>query len=122
MRVPSGDHQYSMIGRGFSSVTGFADASASTGATQTFSTPSRGAIHASDLPSGESFGASRLGLPKISLRGMRSDDCATAVEAIGVVATRVTAATAYRALFTSISSLRMKCPGAARALARPVAS
>ena len=42
------------------------------GATQTFSTPSRGAIQASWLPSGEICGLTRSGLPKSTSRGMSS--------------------------------------------------
>ena len=42
------------------------------GATHTFSTPSSGAIHASRVPSGEIRGLVRSGLPKRTLRGMRS--------------------------------------------------
>src|ERR1700722_10174097 len=42
------------------------------GAIHTFSTPSLGAIHASDPPSGEIRGWIRSGLPKSTLRGMRA--------------------------------------------------
>jgi alanine racemase len=42
------------------------------GATQTFSTPSLGAIHTSWVPSGDIRGLIRSGLPKITCRGMSS--------------------------------------------------
>ena len=42
------------------------------GATQTFSTPSLGAIQASRVPSGDSRGRVRSGLPNRTVRGMRS--------------------------------------------------
>src|SRR6202042_2829980 len=46
--------------------------SARSGADQTFSTPACGAIQGSRLPSGESRGDVRSGLPNRTLRGMRS--------------------------------------------------
>ncbi len=42
------------------------------GATQTFSTPSRGAIQASRVASGEICGLTRSGLPNSTSRGMRT--------------------------------------------------
>src|SRR5579862_5914082 len=80
--LPSLAQVYARMPRSRSSVT-TAAASQSTpepsgasaariGATQTLSTPSRGAIQAIRVPSGEMFGLMRSGLPKSTLRGMSS--------------------------------------------------
>ena len=61
----SGDQKVVRIGRIFSAVSGLAWAGSLTGATHTFSTPSRGAIHDSHLPSGLIWPAALVGLPKI---------------------------------------------------------
>src|SRR5471032_1838444 len=60
------------IGRVFSAVRGFAFDRSAVGATQMFSTPSRGAIHEIHLPSGLTRPWVFSGLPKKSARGMSS--------------------------------------------------
>ncbi len=74
---PSRAHANARMPRSVSSVTGRAAVQSTPdsppiGATHRFSTPSRGAIQASAPPSGEICGLVRSGLPKSTLRGMRS--------------------------------------------------
>ena len=74
--LPSQAQAKNRTPRSVSSVTAFAPSQstpeAPTGATHTLSTPSRGAIQASWLPSGEMCGLTRSGLPNSTSRGMRS--------------------------------------------------
>src|SRR5580704_5873866 len=75
--LPSRAQANARMPRSVSSVSGRAAAQSTpgsppAGATHRFSTPSRGAIQASALPSGEICGLVRSGLPKSTLRGMRS--------------------------------------------------
>src|SRR5437588_578819 len=65
------------IPRFLSAVTGLAAPTSSLGATKTLSTPSRGAMYAMFLPSGLIAGSVRVGLPKMSLRGI-SRSCSAA--------------------------------------------
>ena len=74
------------IGRTFSSVRGFAFAGSEEGATQMFSTPSRGAIQEIHLPSGLMRPCTLLGLPKNDARGIIST-CAS--DMAGMAATRI---------------------------------
>src|SRR5438552_2262041 len=67
------------IGRTFSAVSGFALDGSAAGATQTLSTPSRGAIHEIHLPSGLMRPCAFVGLPKKAARGMNSTSAATEV-------------------------------------------
>src|SRR6266568_6792967 len=74
--LPSRAQANTRTPRSVSSVTAVAAAQSTpeedTGATHTLSTPSRGAIQASWLPSGEICGLTRSGLPKSTSRGMSS--------------------------------------------------
>jgi hypothetical protein len=66
----SGDQKYCLIGRLVSAVSGRADFGSAAEATKMLSTPSRGAIQLSHLPSGDRRPATWVGLPKIFSRGM----------------------------------------------------
>src|SRR5438270_4715285 len=68
------------IGRTFSSVSGFAFDGSSAGATQMFSTPSRGAIQETHLPSGLTRPWVLVGLPKKVARGISSTPLVCAKE------------------------------------------
>src|SRR3712207_3804023 len=80
----SGAQKCERIGRVRSLVSGRAAFGSSSGATQTFSTPSRGAIHDSHLPSGLRRPCVRFGLPKKALRGISG--AATGTTAAGAEA------------------------------------
>ncbi len=69
--LESGDQNWVRMGRVFSAVSGLALSSASSGATHTFMTPSRGAIQDSHLPSGLMCPAVLVGLPNILARSIK---------------------------------------------------
>ena len=80
----SGDQNAVRIGRMRSAVSGRALDMSSDGATHTFSTPSRGAIHDSHFPSGLSRPAVLVGLPKNLARSMSGTSEAGCAEAAAV--------------------------------------
>src|SRR5476649_2806540 len=95
------------IGRVFSAVRGFALVRSLAGATQMFSTPSRGAIHEIHLPSGLTRPWVFSGLPKKSARGISSTplDCDWAA---GMMAP-INAAPSSKRMNTDIWRLLSKC-------------
>src|SRR6478752_7661556 len=90
------------IGRTFSSVSGFAFDGSEAGATQMFSTPSRGAIHEIHLPSGLMSPWTLLGLPRKEERGISSTSATCAIVTAGMAAAR-TANNALRSFMGSPS-------------------
>src|SRR6185436_17019757 len=74
------------IGRTFSSVSGLAYDGSEAGATQMFSTPSRGAIHEIHLPSGLMSPWTLLGLPRNEARGISSTSVTCAIVTAGMAA------------------------------------
>src|SRR5258706_14416107 len=91
------------IGRTFSSVSGFAFDGSEDGATQMFSTPSRGAIQEIHLPSGLMRPCTLLGVPKNDARGIIST---CACDMSGMDATRIQNNALRSFMMSSLRGLR----------------
>jgi hypothetical protein len=108
IRLESCAQKCERIGRVRSLVSGLAWSMAPTGATQTFSTPSRGAMYESQRPSGLTVPATLLGFPKRAERGISgvisACEAARAAPAGAVTANR--AASAAAAVFITNSFSR----------------
>src|SRR6185369_1011975 len=90
------------IGRTFSSVRGFAFDGSDAGATQMFSTPSRGAIHEIHFPSGLMSPWTLLGLPRKEERGISSTSVTCAIVSAGMAAASI-ANSVLRSFMMSLS-------------------
>src|SRR5690349_9036782 len=101
--VESGDQKYSRTGRSRSLVSGLAASGLSTGATQTLSTPSRGAVQLSHFPSGEIRPFALTGLPNSFVRSISGTELMSA--AVEGVAARIVDAVNARVKNGRISCL-----------------